>query len=604
MYIEFKNGKKFAGKEADIADSHEGFKDAGYLLTDDDLVVDVDVLDKTVLKILIKTFDIKTQTVWTERGAHFYFKKPQGFRGSKKVCPLGFEIEFKHLKNTQAVTIKQNGVLRLIDNENVRQELPDIFSNKKKLESLLGFQEHEGRNNALFAHRMKIHNLDRWQSMLRFINNHVFAAALSEEEFQQIAREGVKVDASTSTEPEMADYLINKYRIVFYNKGLYWFDFNKYIQDNDKLKRMIIHEIGDVKTRIIDEIIKQMEYRSPMISTEKVFPIRVKNGTLKNGYFEENESTEFTPYTIDIPYIEDAEPVEIVDEYINQLTSHDAAYRDRLLEIMAHTLIVDKEFKRMLAKFFIFVGDGANGKGTLLAVIRKILGYENCSGLSIKNMTDERYFTALQGRLVNLGDDVEDQPIDHEQMKMLKNISSCDFISTRKLFEQSTHVELTISLIFTSNHILSSFEKGFAYQRRVEWCPMFCKVTKRDPYFISKLTTKKALIYWLKLMIDAYKRLYENIAFTKSDLIEKYNADYHAENNTVLLFLGDCTKESLVGLKSPEAYLNYTEWAEENGLKIQSKKLFVKSIYDVFGLELYPIKINGKTARVFKGKNK
>ena len=81
MYIEFKNGKKFAGKEADIADSHEGFKDAGYLLTDDDLVVDVDVLDKTVLKILIKTFDIKTQTVWTERGAHFYFKKPQGFSG-------------------------------------------------------------------------------------------------------------------------------------------------------------------------------------------------------------------------------------------------------------------------------------------------------------------------------------------------------------------------------------------------------------------------------------------------------------------------------------------------------------------------------------------
>ena len=35
----------------------------------------------------------------------------------------------------------------------------------------------------------------------------------------------------------------------------------------------------------------------------------------------------------------------------------------------------------MLAKFFIFVGDGGNGKGTLLLIIREILGQKNCSGL-------------------------------------------------------------------------------------------------------------------------------------------------------------------------------------------------------------------------------
>ena len=44
-------------------------------------------------------------------------------------------------------------------------------------------------------------------------------------------------------------------------------------------------------------------------------------------------------------------------------------YRKRLLEILAHPLIIDKEFKRMLAKFFIFIGGGGNGKGTLLLII-------------------------------------------------------------------------------------------------------------------------------------------------------------------------------------------------------------------------------------------
>ena len=49
---------------------------------------------------MISLFNIKTQIVWTTRGAHFYFKKPKGFKGSKKVCPLGFEVEYKHDKNT------------------------------------------------------------------------------------------------------------------------------------------------------------------------------------------------------------------------------------------------------------------------------------------------------------------------------------------------------------------------------------------------------------------------------------------------------------------------------------------------------------------------
>jgi phage/plasmid-associated DNA primase len=54
-----------------------------------------------------------------------------------------------------------------------------------------------------------------------------------------------------------------------------------------------------------------------------------------------------------------------------------------------------------------------------------------------------------------------------------------------------------------------------------------------------------------------------------------------------------------LGLRSPETYEKYEQWSEENGLPIQSKKLFVNSINDVFGLSLKPKKVNGKTARIF-----
>ena len=598
MYIEYEDNKKYPKKDADIADNHEAFKNAGWLLTDNDLIIDIDTVPKDVIEKVITLFNIKTQTVWTTRGVHFYFKKPQGFKGSKKVCPLGFEVEYKHLKNTPSIKIKQDGELRVIENEGVREELNPIFFTRKRLEPLLGLDENEGRNNRLFAHRMKIHDIENWQSILRFINNNIFACPLPEEEFQTISRD-VKIEAKANSEPEIADYLITKYRVVLYMGKIHWYQDDNYLNEEQLLQRLIFEEIGNQRTRFIDEVIKQMKYRAPIIDPNKIFDIKLQNGILRAGEFIEVDYEEFTPYSISIPFYADAERVQIVDDYLNHLTNNDEHYKKRLLEVIAHTLIVDKEFKRMLAKFFIFIGGGGNGKGTLLSIIRKILGAHNTSALSIKQMTDERYFTTMQGMLVNLGDDLEDSSIDHEQMKILKNISTCDYVATRNLFEQSKNIELTISLIFTSNHILRSWEKGESYKRRVDWMPMFGKPKRKDKHFISKLTTPEALQYWMCLIVEAYQRLHKNEGFTFSEAVENFNAEYHEQNNTVLQYLQDYEKSDFLGLRSPEAYEKYEEWAEENGLPSQSKKLFVQSVKDVFGLEIKPKLINGKTARVF-----
>lgn len=589
MYIELDKDEKFARKGAAIADTPDVFKDAGYLFKEDEVVVDIDNLDKSVIKKIISQFNIKTQIVWTDRGAHFYFKKPQGFKGSKKVCPLGFEVEYKHLKNTpNGVTVKRKGKLREIENEGVREDLPEIFYTTKRLDSLLGMNKNEGRNNALFAHRMKIYEIEGWQPILRFINNHIFADPLPEEEFQTVSRDGVKPNAQKNSEPDVAAYLITKYKVVVYGGQLHWFEGSQYHSGIDDLRRLVMNEVGLQKTRYVDEVIKQMEYKAPIIKSNTVFPIKLQNGILDNGEFIEINYKEFSPYSIDLPYDEEAEPVPIVDEYINHLTNNDADYRSRLLEILAHPLIVDKNFKRMLAKFFIFVGDGGNGKGTLLLIIREILGTKNCSGLAIKQMTDERYFGSLQGKLANLGDDVHDETINHEQMKALKNLSTCDFVATRNLFEMSRDVELTISLIFTSNHILKSFEKGVAYQRRVDWLPMYSKPKKKDKNFIKKITTPEALNYWMKLIVEAYMRLHENEGFTESKLVAEFNENYHRENNTVLEYLEFKTKESFLGKTSKETYDEYVIWAEDNGLNVQSRKLFRETLKKVFNIE--PIK--------------
>ena len=159
----------------------------------------------------------------------------------------------------------------------------------------------------LFAHRMKIYELKQWQSILRFINNHIFATPLPEDEFQNITRD-VQIDAKRNSEPEVASILIAKYKIVQYLGKLYWFENNQFVTDDDMLKRLLFNEIGQQKSRYFEEIIKQMKIQAPMIDQDKVFDIKLQNGILRDGEFHEVDFKEFTPYSIDIPYDPDAEP--------------------------------------------------------------------------------------------------------------------------------------------------------------------------------------------------------------------------------------------------------------------------------------------------------
>lgn len=603
MYVEYKDdNSKHATNDADVSEFSDSFRNAGWLLTDNDLVVDIDNLPKETIKKMLKTFNINTQTVWTDRGVHLYFKKPATFRGAGAVTPLGFEVEYKHLKNTKSVTIKRKGEMREIENQGVREALPFVLSNSvSKLDSLLGLEENDGRNQKLYKHKMKLNRHKHTDAILAFINDYIFAEPMEQSEFETVSRSSDSGSTDQDEHYTKATEIMNIFQTVIYGDTLYFKDNDgEFTDDTAILRQHIFRLSGPKKTNFIDEVMKQVEYRSHRIPSNTVFPIRFKNGILQDGEFIPINYQEFTPYIIDIDYDPEAEPVKEVDEYIDLLTNQDEGYKNLLHEIMGHTLIVNPEFKRLMGKFFIFVGDGGNGKGTLLTIIRSILDRKNVTGLSIRNMADERYFTTMKGKLANLGDDIQDEPINNDQMKLLKNISTCDYVSMRQLYKQSEDVELTCTLIFTSNHILKSFEKGASYKRRVLWLPMYSKPTKKDPKFITKLTTPTAMKYWIRLIVDGYMRLYNNVEFTQSVSVNKFNLDYHNENDTSGLFLQDFNKEDIEGLRPPEIYDQYEVFCEENGINVMSRKQFQINIKEDFGLTPKPIKKNGKTMRAYQ----
>ena len=603
-YIEFEPGTKYPIKNGDISDTPDTFRDCGYILKEDEIVVDIDVLTHDKIKSLITMFNINTQTVWTDRGAHFYFKKPLKWRRKEKICHLGFNVEYKHSGNTKAVTIKRNGILRTIDNEGVREDLPPMFTDKGKFENLLGLSEGESRNNKLYAHKMSLGNCTGWVTMLQYINNFVFDVPLDPKEFADVSRQEVISTDKEAFENIIADELIKRLDTLLYGGNLYFRDLEtgEFSNDEGKLIRLVYQTAGDVKTTVIDEIIKQIRYKSKLIPNDTIFNIRFNNGVLFDGKFVElSEYREFTPYSLDVSYNKDAESVELVDNYINHLTDNDEDYKKLLMEVLGHTLVVDPEFKRLLAKFFIFVGSGGNGKGTLLQIIRGILGGKNCTSMNIKQMSDERYLSQFKGKLANLGDDIQDSAINDKDMKVLKNLSTCDDVSSRELYKNSQEMKFTGSLIFTSNHLIKSFEKGDSYKRRVLWMPMYTKVTKKDPLFITNLTSPKAVEYWIKLIVEGYMRLYAQNTFTESEKVNEFNKKYHRENNPYLDYLDDKEESDFIGKPVSDIRSDVQDWCNENDEELKYK-MFQDTLRELYNIEARNVKnayTNGRSTRMY-----
>lgn len=609
MYVEYVPGTKHAGSKAERSETMDAFSDCGMLLNNEDVVIDIDHLPKESIKAMISEFGLQTRTIWTERGVHMWFKKPSWFsRRRDGVCRLGFEIE-QHTQssNPEGMTVKRNGIERQIDYMDKQMYLPSIFNvdikNRTKYADMTSIAEGEGRNKLLYTHRRQLEkngapDVDR---ILSFINSHVFAEPLPAAEMENILRDMPPADDDQNRESMIASQIITDCRTVYYSGRIWWYKNGEYISDekNSRLIRRIYQMCEGETSRFVDEVLKQIIYRSPLIYDETVFPIRFRNGILRNGEFiKMKDYPEFTPYFIDIAYDPEAETVPIVDEYIDNLTGKDPAYKDLLMEVIGYVMITDPERIRSLGKFFMFRGDGANGKGTLLQIMKQIYNARNCTNLSIKQLTDERYKVTMIGKLANLGDDIEPTAINDAELKILKNISTADTVATRHMYAESVSETFTIKLYFTTNSDIKSFEKGYAYKRRIVWLPMFNKVDKPDPRFITKLTTRKALEYWIALIVEGYKRLYKNMDWTTCQAVEEYNAQYHENNDVCRQFAEDLDPDvEIVGKTMNEMSEEFYKWDSE-GAKF-SKKNFTTAVWDLYKIGIGVSKVSGKSRRVF-----
>lgn len=567
MYVEFVRGMKFPTRNPEYSDFLDSFEDAGHVIEDDEVIVDIDNFSHEFCKQLIDFFGITTKTVWTDRGVHLYFNKVNSKLGKKNgICALGIPIELKN-KTNKYITVKRNGVARKVENEDIKMDFPEIFA-IKGYENLSDLDEGDGRNNALFKHWKKLlkSTVDNKEEAVKFISEHVFPTALPIKEVENIIKNDNSDEKITNDEQQQVDAIniINKYKCVKYQATLFFKNGDNYSSDIDEFNYILSNYVlGNKSATYIENVKKLIMMKTRTIHQDDMY-IQFNNGILKNGEFIEIVTDEFTPYRINVNYNPNAKVVPVVDEYLHNLCNSEEEYIMHVLEAIATSFILDVELKRHLSKFWMFYGDGGNGKGTLLTIIRKILDDDNCSSLDLFDLKDDKKILSTVGKLANLGDDVSaKKAMDDETTKRLKNITSADSIEFRPVYSNPKKAIIAPTLIFTTNKIIKTWEKGNSIKRRIIWCPMLYKPKTKDPKFISKLTTKEALEYWIRLLVEAYQRLYINKKYTESKTINEFTELYHSNNDPLENFVEELNvMEDIIGKtlnEFRELYLSYID---------------------------------------------
>lgn len=419
----------------------------------------------------------------------------------------------------------------------------------------------------------------------------------------EMVKESERLDTSKySEEYQLADKIMQDLKITVYGtirlKTWYW-DGKRYISDGTKLKRMVWTYCHGKRSRFVNEVLDQLNSRAPLVEPFQVFPVKFNNGRLENGKFIAGNYEIFTPFSIPLNYFPDAKHVEAVDDYLNQLTKNDTDYKKLFIEMIGSCLITDYGMISTLARFFILVGDGGNGKGTALNIIRAIIGSQNASSLSITQMVKESYFPTMLDVLANLGDELKDKVLDDDDMKVIKNVSTGDWIPARELYSMAKDVRTVSTMIFTSNNVLKSFEKGKSFKRRILWLPMFTEVKYPDPNFLKKVTSEKALEYWLRLAVEGVIRLYQKGEYTNSLVVNDWNEAYHRDNDNTIEYVESLERENLIGLVGNDVYQGYCKWTENKGLIALSRQAFYRSVSEIHHLGTKRVRVNENRSYIF-----
>lgn len=225
----------------------------------------------------------------------------------------------------------------------------------------------------------------------------------------------------------------------------------------------------------------------------------------------------------------------------------------------------------------LFVGEGANGKSTLIGILRAFLGPKNVAAIPLQAFERNTFAKAgLMGKLANLYPDLSDEAL--KQVGTFKALTGGDMLTAEKKFGQPFNFANYAKLTFSCNVVPEVWEDTEAFFRRI-WIVSFPNTfqgEKADRELLAKLTTPGELSGLLNWALEGLKRLRANgWRFTGTRSTADVKADYIRRSDTVRAFLIGCTRKAATSfVTKDDLYNTYCAYCRKRNLIARNRDAF------------------------------
>jgi len=385
-----------------------------------------------------------------------------------------------------------------------------------------------------------------------------------------------------------------KSEIWVYDDGIYKPNGESYIREI--ARKILLHAYTPQR---VNKIIAKIE-ADTMIDADKFFnqnyidEMPMQNGILN---IKTRVLSEFNPEKIffnklPLTYNPDATCETVRKFFLDVLKEEDDV--KVAFELFGYSLLKDHPIE----KAFMFVGNGRNGKGKFISLLKTFLGAENCCSVPLSQLrSDSTGVCELFGKLANLAGDLNNTAL--KETGLFKEVTGRDMVGAKRKYLRDLFFVNYSKQIFACNELprVYDFSQGFwsrwclfefPYQfidkKEYDLLEEKGNMRIRDTEIIDKLTTENELSGLLNSALDGLDRVRKNKDISNSKGTAETKNFWIRNSDSFSAFCLDMIESDYEGVISKkELRISFMKYCKQHKIKGASDKGIKIVLEDMFG---------------------
>lgn len=351
-----------------------------------------------------------------------------------------------------------------------------------------------------------------------------------------------------------------------------------YRPDGDRdLRERIAARLGDEWKRAkADEVIAFLRDSSPrLLSQPPRSQINVANGILdlQTGRLGPHDPDFLSPVQIAAAFDPEVE-CSGIDAFLAEVL--DPELVPVIHELAGYLLTPDQSLQIAV----MLLGEGSNGKSTLLSLLTALLGAENVANVALHRLDEDRFAAAdLEGKLANVFADLDARAL--RASSVFKSITGGDAITGERKYAPAFSFRPFARLLYSANEPPPTPDSSDAFFRRWLILPFEKRFSGRrvERRILDRLTTPEELSGLLNHGVAALPALLDRGGFATTAAAGRAAERFRVDSDSVAGFLGErCELDPKARVARTILFAAYRDWCEDNNLRALGKQKFNRRI--------------------------